>query len=80
MAAVGVPDDRWGERPVLVAVAEGEVEPAIRARLQTAVAAGDLPKWAVPDRICRVAVIPKTSVGKLDKKRIRAMLASGEMG
>ncbi|MBL9045838.1 MAG: fatty acid--CoA ligase [Tabrizicola sp.] len=80
VAAVGVPDDRWGERPVLVAVIEGEVEPAIRARLLAAVAAGDLPKWAVPERIIAVAAIPKTSVGKLDKKRIRAMLASGEMG
>lgn len=80
VAAVGVPDDRWGERPMLVAVIEGEVEPAIRARLQTAVAAGDLPKWAVPDRVIRVTAIPKTSVGKLDKKRIRAMLARGEIG
>jgi len=82
VAAVGIPDDRWGERPVLVAVieGEGEVEAAIGARLQAAVAAGDLPKWAVPDRVIRVAMIPKTSVGKLDKKRIRQMLASGEMG
>lgn len=79
VAAVGVPDERWGERPVLVAVVEGEVEAAIRARLIAAVAAGDLPKWAVPERIIAVATIPKTSVGKLDKKRIRAMLASGEI-
>lgn len=80
VAAVGVPDERWGERPVLVAVIEGEVEAAIRARLLAAVAAGDLPKWAVPDRVLRVAAIPKTSVGKLDKKVIRAMLAAGEIG
>lgn len=79
VAAVGVPDERWGERPVLVAVIEGEVEAAIRARLQEAVAAGDLPKWAVPERICGVAAIPKTSVGKLDKKVIRQMLARGEI-
>ncbi|HMS96959.1 MAG TPA: AMP-binding protein, partial [Tabrizicola sp.] len=79
VAAVGVPDDRWGERPVLVAVIEGEAETAIRARLLAAVTAGDLPKWAVPERIIAVAAIPKTSVGKLDKKRIRAMLASGEI-
>ena len=64
---------------MLVAVVEGEVEPAIRARLMAAVTAGDLPKWAVPERIFRVGAIPKTSVGKLDKKRIRAMLASGEI-
>lgn len=79
-AAVGVPDERWGERPVLVVVVEDEVEPLIRARLLAAVQAGDLPKWAVPERICLVTAIPKTSVGKLDKKRIRAMLALGELG
>jgi fatty-acyl-CoA synthase len=82
VAAVGIPDDRWGERPVLVAVIDGddEVETAIRARLQAAVAAGDLPKWAVPDRTIRVQAIPKTSVGKQDKKVIRQMLATGEIG
>lgn len=82
VAAVGVPDDRWGERPVLVAVIKGgdQVEAEINARLGAAVTAGDLPKWAVPDRVIRVAMIPKTSVGKLDKKRIRQMLALGEMG
>lgn len=81
VAAVGVPDDRWGERPVLVAVIDGSeaVEDALRARLLAAVAAGDLPKWAVPDRVIRVAEIPKTSVGKLDKKVIRQMLASGDI-
>jgi fatty-acyl-CoA synthase len=81
VAAVGVPDDRWAERPVLVAVTEARDDPgpAIRARLQGAVAAGDLPKWAIPDRICQVEALPRTSVGKIDKKRIRQMLQSGEI-
>lgn len=81
VAAVGVPDDRWGERPVLVAVMENpeSVSDGIRQRLQAAVAAGELPKWAVPDRVCQVAALPRTSVGKIDKKRIRHMLQSGEI-
>jgi fatty-acyl-CoA synthase len=81
VAAVGMPDDRWGERPVLVAVLDGAetVEPAIRARIAGAIAAGDLPNWAAPDRIYSVAHLPRTSVGKIDKKLIRQMLAGGEI-
>ncbi|MGQ0610008.1 MAG: fatty acid--CoA ligase [Paracoccaceae bacterium] len=81
VAAVGVPDERWGERPVLVAaLTDGDAaEDGIRQRIGAAIAAGDLPKWAAPARICRVAALPKTSVGKIDKKRIRKMLAAGEI-
>jgi fatty-acyl-CoA synthase len=81
VAAVGVPDDRWGERPVLVVVLDGaeHLENAIKARIAGAIATGDLPKWASPDRICAVAQLPRTSVGKIDKKLIRQMLANGEI-
>ncbi len=81
VAAVGVPDERWGERPVLVVVLAGSepVDAAIKQRLSGAIAAGDLPKWAMPDRICVVTSLPRTSVGKIDKKLIRQMLAKGEI-
>lgn len=81
VAAVGVPDEIWGERPVLVAVIDGgaEVEAAIQSRMAEATASGNLPTWAVPDRIVRIAQIPKTSVGKIDKKLIRQLLASGDL-
>jgi len=81
VAAVGVPDDRWGERPVLVVAIDGAapVENAIKVRIATAIATGDLPKWAAPDRICAVVQLPRTSVGKIDKKLIRQMLANGEI-
>lgn len=81
VAAVGVPDERWGERPVLVAVlTDGDAaEAGIRQRIGAAITAGDLPKWAAPERICRVESLPKTSVGKIDKKLIRRMLADGEI-
>ncbi|MDM7931544.1 fatty acid--CoA ligase [Tabrizicola sp.] len=81
VAAVGVPDSRWGERPVLVAVMEpsDSVGTAIRQKISAAIERGELPKWANPDRICRVAALPRTSVGKIDKKRIRQMLESGEI-
>lgn len=81
VAAVGVPDPRWGERPVLVAVmdvSQGGTA-VILERIDLAIKAGDLPKWAAPDRVCYVAALPRTSVGKIDKKRIRQMLATGEI-
>ena len=36
-------------------------------------------KWQVPERFAFVDEIPKTSVGKLDKKRIRSSHADGEL-
>ncbi|GAB3727785.1 fatty acid--CoA ligase [Spirosoma lituiforme] len=73
-AVVGLPDDRWGERPHALIIqkpgysltAEG-----IKAGLTARVQRGELHKWYVPDRILFVSEIPKTSVGKIDKKKIR---------
>ncbi|MVM35744.1 long-chain-fatty-acid--CoA ligase [Spirosoma sp. HMF4905] len=74
-AVIGLPDDRWGERPHALIVqkpgynltAEG-----IKNGLKAKVDQGELHKWYVPDRILFVSEIPKTSVGKIDKKRIRS--------
>ncbi len=75
-AVVGVPDEKWGERPaalvVLKAEAVGQVLPEdLRAFLMQFVEQGVISKWAVPDTIRFVDDIPKTSVGKMDKKVIR---------
>ena len=81
VAVVGIPDDRWGERPVaLVVVKPGVASPtqdAICQHVQDYVQRGVISKYAVPDCVHFVDAIPKTSVGKLDKKVIRAKL--GEM-
>jgi fatty-acyl-CoA synthase len=77
-AVVGVPDDKWGERPVAFVVCRKEAQPsedAIRKHVQTFAEKGAISKYAVPDRVYFVDAIPKTSVGKLDKKVIRAQLA-----
>ncbi|SPA55056.1 fatty acid--CoA ligase [Cupriavidus taiwanensis] len=76
-AVIGVPDARWGERPVAYVVRKPGATvtaEAIRASLLARVEANRLSKYAVPEpeRILFVDGIPKTSVGKIDKKRLRA--------
>ena len=46
----------------------------VRAALQGQISAGSLSKWAMPDEIRLVAALAKTSVGKIDKKRLRAQI------
>jgi len=79
-AVIGVPDARWGERPMAFVVrqAGSDVDAEqIRSQLMTHVDAQRLSKFAVPeaDRIAFVAEIPKTSVGKIDKKLLRGKKA-----
>lgn len=77
-AVVGVKDAKWGERPhaLVIAAPGAEVDAeAIKAHLQTFVEQGEINKWAIPTDIDFVADIPKTSVGKIDKKLIRSQLA-----
>ncbi|MNT93792.1 4-hydroxybenzoate--CoA/benzoate--CoA ligase [compost metagenome] len=71
---VGIPDAQWGERPLaLVVCAPGEDldQQAIEVHLQQFVESGHINKWAIPRQIKFVADIPKTSVGKINKKLIR---------
>ncbi|WP_185268351.1 fatty acid--CoA ligase [Halopseudomonas xiamenensis] len=78
VAVVGVPDPRWDERPfALVVVKPGQQMNAslLAEHLQPFVEEGRINKWAVPTQIAVVEEIPKTSVGKLDKKRIRVEIA-----
>ena len=73
-AVVGIPDPKWGERPLaLVVVKPGQdmAEATIRAWLQDFAEKGIISKWGIPDRVLFVDGIPKTSVGKLNKKAMR---------
>jgi fatty-acyl-CoA synthase len=77
-AVIGVPDPKWGERPLALVVARPgqEVsEEQIRAHLQRFVGKGIINSYSVPDRIVFVEALPKTSVGKLDKKVMRERYA-----
>ncbi|WP_447593022.1 fatty acid--CoA ligase [Aquipseudomonas campi] len=74
VAVVGIPDPQWGERPfALLVLREGQSLDAkgLKEHLKPFVEQGHINKWAIPSQIALVTDIPKTSVGKLDKKRIR---------
>ncbi|MEC9083184.1 MAG: fatty acid--CoA ligase [Pseudomonadota bacterium] len=76
-AVVGVPDEKWGERPyALITLKPGESisEQDIKQHLQQFVDSGDINKWAIPEQMRFVEDIPKTSVGKINKKLIRDLL------
>ncbi len=75
-AVVGIPDEKWGERPLALIVLKEEyagktTEQDIKDFFAQFVENGTIPKYSVPDRIDFVAAIPKTSVGKTNKKEIR---------
>jgi fatty-acyl-CoA synthase len=68
-AIVAVPHDRWGERPAAIVVVHEEAtvsEEEIKQFLSQRVAS-----WQVPDRVHFVDELPKTGVGKIDKRRLR---------
>jgi fatty-acyl-CoA synthase len=79
-SVVGVPDEKWGERPLATIVLnEGEtVSPDLIEELR-AFLAGKVAKWQVPERWAFITEVPKTSVGKFDKKVLRARYAEGEL-
>jgi fatty-acyl-CoA synthase len=75
-AVIGVPDEKWGERPLatVVVLPGAEVTPAeLRAFL-----AERVPRWQLPERWCFIAEVPKTGVGKFAKTRIRESYARGD--
>jgi fatty-acyl-CoA synthase len=76
-AVIGVPDEKWGERPMaaVVPVAGESVTPdQLREFL-----AAKLPRWQLPERWAFVAEVPKTSVGKFQKTKLREQYASGSL-
>lgn len=79
-AAIGIPDPKWQERPLLVVVLRDEFkgkldEAALKDFITQFAVEGKLPKYGIPDRIEIVDQIPKTSVGKINKVALRKMYA-----
>jgi len=77
-AVIAKPDERWAERPLCCVVLREQADTTAEqlvAHLQDRVA-----KWWLPDEFAFVSEIPKTSVGKFDKKVLRGRLAEGTLG
>lgn len=78
-AVVAVPDDKWGERPLATVVLR-EGSTATFETLRTFLAEeGKIAKWQLPERWTLIEAVPKTSVGKFDKKVLRRRYAEGEL-
>ncbi|HUS69333.1 MAG TPA: fatty acid--CoA ligase, partial [Anaerolineae bacterium] len=74
---IGVPDEKWGERPLAIILpVEGAKEritaEAIQEHLRKYAADGVIAKWAVPEHYVFVEEFPRTSVGKIDKNALRS--------
>ena len=74
-AVIAKPDERWTERPLACVVCDDTIDAdELRKHLEPRVA-----KWWIPDDFAFIDEVPKTSVGKFDKKVLRKRLAEGEL-
>jgi fatty-acyl-CoA synthase len=76
VAVIGIKDDKWGERPLALVVkrasdANGVSDAVIKNHLKVFADKGIISKYGIPEKILFVDSIPKTSVGKINKKELR---------
>lgn len=76
VAVIGIADEKWGERPLPLVVrhagcdvSEAELIELVAARSRS----GDISRYAIPERIRFVDAIERTSVGKINKKKLRSL-------
>jgi fatty-acyl-CoA synthase len=77
-AVIGVPHPKWQDRPAGIAVLKPgatATEDELKAFLKGKVKAD----WWIPDHFAFITDIPKTSVGKFDKRQLRKMVAGGQI-
>jgi acyl-CoA synthetase (AMP-forming)/AMP-acid ligase II len=75
-AVIGVPDEKWGERPLATVVVLPGAE--VTAAELREFLAERVPRWQLPERWCFITEVPKTGVGKFAKTRIRESYARGD--
>jgi len=76
-AVIAVPDDKWQERPLCCVVLKPDA--TADAKELKDFLAERVAKWWLPERWTFIESVPKTSVGKFDKKVLRAQYAQGEL-
>ena len=76
-AVIAKPDERWAERPLCCVVLREGSDVGAEELLEHL--RGRVAKWWLPDEFAFIDEVPKTSVGKFDKKVLRSRLAQGEL-
>ncbi|MBC6468704.1 long-chain fatty acid--CoA ligase [Actinomadura alba] len=76
-AVIGVPDDRWDERPLACVVRRDGA--TVSAAELAAFLDGKVARWQVPENWTFIDEVPKTTVGKYDKKPLRALYHGGDL-
>ncbi len=75
-AVIAVPHPRWVERPLACVVPKPEYRDTLTEAALLEFLRPQLPKWWLPDGVVFLAAIPKTGVGKFDKKALREQFKS----
>jgi acyl-CoA synthetase (AMP-forming)/AMP-acid ligase II len=74
-AVIGIPDDKWTERPLACVVVSQDTDPVALAESL----AGKVAHWQIPENWAFIEEVPKTTVGKFDKKVLRARYQAGDL-
>lgn len=80
-SVIAVPDVKWGERPLAVIVPKAGASPTLdmlNVPVERAIAQGAITRYAKLDRFTTIDALPRTSVGKIDKKVLRARFGQTE--
>ena len=79
-AVIGVPHERWGERPLAFVVLDPGVESGDATKDDLRAFLGSrMPGWWMPEDFVFLDQIPKTSVGKFAKRELRELIAKGHL-
>ena len=74
-AVIGIPDDKWTERPLACVVVSQDTDPVTLAEFLV----GKVAHWQIPENWAFIEEVPKTTVGKFDKKVLRARYRAGDL-